>query len=707
MGIGVHEDDRKRMKTNGPRRAIRGSRGRLLGLPALILLLLPAFPAAAQDGSVSLVFTDSQHLAVVGRRGASQAVYLGTGAGFEAMPGRALRIPVPFRQANDVLRKDGFGRLYLVWEELGPKSGGVGFGRMTPTGSVEPEPVRLPSGWNRLPDLGFDSGNGSWLTWVNARTGGQVLYVRQNATGRTWRVAEAGAFLRPRVMGDAAGRIWLFWGETSATSFRLLCRVWAGGQWSPALPVVEAGRQAISSFDAALDASGSPWIAWSRSDGKSYGIFVRHKTSGTWSTPVSLSGVAGTQNVAPSIGIAPGSGPVVAWVRMTGRTSAFAVRALTVGGWTPETALPGVEAGRALPQIAVEAGRLAVAWMAKAGPRSRVFDLSRLGPASSGPVPSAALSAWLAPILKRWVPSLISNPDLSESSYIGFGDSITYGVIDSDYHPELGYVPRLQVLLTEDFGTSKVYNAGFGSEITAHGLARLDDVLAADLARYLLILEGTNDTMTLIYNPDVTAANLRQMVSDSRDFGSFPALATLLPRFDVEARPERIEEVNDRIRDLAALLSVPLVDFHTLFSDYPESDGGVLSLLSEDLLHPNEKGYQFMADHWFETIRAFPFPPVNVQLQRQVDRIFFYEQPGNRLTWEDNSKIFDKTQIQGYRVYRKLAGAGDDAFALLANVVDATSYFDTAIVSGTKYTYVITTVTIDGLEGPASASVEF
>ncbi len=669
-------------------------------------------PAAAQDGSVSVVFTDPRHVAVVGRAASGGAVYLGMEAGTRIASSRALAVPAAARPANDLIRKDRLGRLYLVWEEPGPQGGRVGFGRLSPSGSVEREIVRLPPGANGLPDLGFDSGNGAWLTWINTLSGGQALYVRQGATGRTWRIAGAGAFLRPRILGDAAGRVWLFWGETSAAGYRLRFRVFAAGTWTPTVTAVDAGPMTVGSFDAALDADGSPWLVWSRSDGKGFGIHVRRRIGTSWSEPLLLSSVPRSQNFAPTIAVAPGSGPVVAWVRAQGRAAAFAARTWTSGGWSAEAVLPGVEAARALPQIALEGGRLAVAWMAKDGPRSRVFDLARL-PAEPSPaspdvlVPFALSNPRLRSLLGRLFPTLIANPDLSESSYIGFGDSITYGVIDSEYHPELGYIPRLEALLAGEFGTTTVINEGYGSEITAHGLARLDEVLSTDLARYLLLLEGTNDTVTLIYNPDVTAANLRQMLSDSRDFGTFPALGTLLPRFDAQAHPERIDEVNTRIKEMATLLSVPLVDFHALFSDYPESDGGVMSLLSGDLLHPNEKGYQFMADHWLEAIRDFPFPPGNVRVERLVDKIFFYEKPGNRLTWEDSSKIFDKTRIQGYRVYRKLAGSGDDTYALLGNVVGATSYFDTAIVPGTKYAYVISTVTIDGVEGPASVAVEF
>lgn len=679
-------------------------RGALVFLALGLLSLLP-IPAAAQDESVSLAFVGSRRLAVIGRQSDGQVILVRPGAGFQALTNQALRLPFPIRQANEVLKKDKYGQLYLVWEELGLRQSGVGFGRLTESGSVEPERIRLPAGWNRLPDLGFDAGNGSWLTWVNDQAGEQVLYVRQTATGRTWRAAGARALLRPRILGDSQGRLWLFWGETSGTSFRVVFRVFAGGRWSPTLVACDAGPLAIGSFDAAVDDAGEPWVAWSQFSRGSYGIHVRQKSGASWSAPLLLSTDPRAQNIGPSISLASGLGPVVAWVRSSGKDSALCVRVMTSGLWNGEVRIPGVEARRAIPQVTVEDGWLGVAWLSQGGPTSRVLSLSSLAvPSSSQPQPWPA-SELLRELLGRFFPLLIINPALNEASYIGFGDSITYGVINSEYHPELGYVPRLEALLTDNFGLSKVYNEGKGSEITANGLARLDEVLAADLARYLLILEGTNDTVTLIYNPDVTAFNLRQMVGGSRNFGSFPAMGTLLPRFDDAARPERIAEVNTRIHDLARFLSVPLVDFYTLFNGYPETEGGVMSLLSDDKLHPNEKGYQFMAEKWFEAIQGFPFPPSNVQARREVDKIFFYQNPGNRLTWEDSPKIFDKTKIQGYHLYRKLSTASDDAYVLIANVLGERNYFDTAIAPESEYTYAISTVMTDGVEGPGSVPV--
>jgi lysophospholipase L1-like esterase len=659
----------------------------------------------AQDKSVSLAFVAPQRLAILGWYPDRQLVLSRPDVSAKTWVNQALGLPVEVRSGNTLLRKDRNGQLYVAWEESGPQHSGVGFGRLTESGVVQSVHFRLPEGWNELPDLCFDPGNGPWLTWVNDRLDRQTLYVRQAATGSTWSLASAAAMLRPRILCDGQSRLWLFWGETSRTSFRILFRVFDGRQWSPTMTACDAGPLAIESFAAGVDDANSPWIAWSQHNGQSYGVYIRQQQGGTWSVPVMLSMTSNAQNFGPSLALAAGFGPVVSWVRSSARESVLCLRVLESGRWSRETVIPGVETREAIPQIAVEGDSLGIAWMSGGYPTGRVISLSRLAvPSSPPPLPRPPLGPFWG--LPGWMfPTLIINPELNEASYIGYGDSITLGVINSEEHPELGYVPRLQNLLSAVFGPTEVINEGVGSQITTNGLARLDDVLAADLARYLLILEGTNDTVTLIYNPDVTGYNLQQMVIRSRNFGSFPAMGTLLPRFDDGARPERILEVNARIREFTQLLAVPLVDFYTLFNDYPATDGGVLSLMSDDKLHPNEKGYQFMAENWYETIRNFPFPPVEVQIRREYDKIFFYQSAGNMITWQDNPKIYDTLKIREYRLYRKLSAAGDDTYVLVATIQGSRQYFDTAINSDQNYTYVISTVTTVGVEGPCSVPI--
>jgi lysophospholipase L1-like esterase len=300
--------------------------------------------------------------------------------------------------------------------------------------------------------------------------------------------------------------------------------------------------------------------------------------------------------------------------------------------------------------------------------------------------------------------SPIFNPALNEIRYIGFGDSITYGTINHDYHPELGYIPRLDALLDAALGPTEVVNEGVGGEETSFGNLRIDTVIAIRQARYILIMEGTNDVTFLRPVADIIT-NLRSMIRKSLAFGMLPILATIVPRRDAKWSLASIREIhlalNPAIRLLAAETYVPLADMDQIFNSY--LPGGPEALLSEDLKHPNEKGYQVMAEAWAAAIKALPFPPELVRARADSDKILFYRRPGNMVTWHPNAKTESAGTAVGYRVYRRKPGEGVLAFRLLAEVETAESYFDVSATAGTVYEYVVSAVRKDGVEGPCSA----
>ena len=218
----------------------------------------------------------------------------------------------------------------------------------------------------------------------------------------------------------------------------------------------------------------------------------------------------------------------------------------------------------------------------------------------------------------------------------------------------------------------------------------------------VLILKRKNDNICNTFFLNASAFNLKQMSLECLDFGALPDLSTILPRDDVHAKPSRIKNLYERIRREAAPDSgVSLVGVYQAFADYPERNLWVKSLLSCDLKHLSDKGYEFLAEEWADALKEFPFPPQNFQIGWKYDKILFYEEAGNIDIWQDNEKIGDKSVIQDYRIYRKKDGSEEIPFRLLAMVTDSLWYFDTDITLYEKYTYVLATVMRSGAEGPA------
>lgn len=605
------------------------------------------------------------------------------------------------------LKKDSRGRLWAAWtEEDGSR-------RRFALGLVEQEIrpfVRIEISLHpSLPwDCGFDAADTAWLIWVEEEAGRQSVCAANTATGRTWTISSATEEANSlSIIGDAMGGLWAFWTAVTPDREQVFSSRFDGSSWSREQRMTPGSKTPNITPRAAAGSDGRIWLVWSGYDGRGYRILVSNWVGGKWTPARAVTSEPEAVDVFPSVDLAFGDLPVVSWVRYTTRGRSEGIRCGEPGGWHEEIELSSAPGRHPFVPLAVSGDR---AFLVRPDSESFRGECAPLPFLTQKPreqeMPPIFIEAPQASL-----PDLIYNPALKENVYIAFGDSITYGICDEDgyddpgdYIPDKAYPPRLTVLLSQNFGPHQVMNEGVPGESTLQGLARLDSRLVLHQARYILILEGTNDIIWSDYSLDTTAFNLREMLRRSLEYGLLPALATNIPKFGRNAFPVRLTNLNERIRLLAAERPVPLVDLNKDFSEYPEEDGGPESLYcwGEDRTHPNEKGYQFMAEKWFERIRNFPFPPGGFRGQRAYDEIFFYRAEGNLLEWEDNPKILDPEQIQEYRVYRKKSSDSPSAFRLLTTVAGQRFYFDADIDPDVVYTYVVSTVISGDLEGPCA-----
>jgi len=188
--------------------------------------------------------------------------------------------------------------------------------------------------------------------------------------------------------------------------------------------------------------------------------------------------------------------------------------------------------------------------------------------------------------------------------YLGLGDSITFGDGSSD---RLGYALKLQNLLGPHFGRAEVHafgRQGDSSGETAEGGTTRRTLGWFDPA-YTLILLGTNDWHDQTCQKQgpsacFTIEALRSIVEDVKDWDSLPVLATIIPVNPAMAPASRnawYDEMNVRIKALAQEQNVTLAD---LSADFKAS--GSLPALFADDVHPNDAGYQVIAQGWWKAI---------------------------------------------------------------------------------------------------------
>ena len=140
------------------------------------------------------------------------------------------------------------------------------------------------------------------------------------------------------------------------------------------------------------------------------------------------------------------------------------------------------------------------------------------------------------------------------STVVTFGDSITsgYPYQSSDGNGCVncgGYQYFLQYFLSYYGYDMTVYNYGARGEFTWDGFNRIDSVMAATGANYVLLMEGTNDLAWYV-DPYTVAYYDYYIAWKVMAYGGIPILATITP--DTQWGPaydwKSIQIANDYIR---------------------------------------------------------------------------------------------------------------------------------------------------------------
>jgi len=589
-----------------------------------------------------------------------------------------------------VEKADRGGEMWRAWTEESPAGGSVWLARLS--GDRTFLPFQLAEGQDILfsPSFDFDRTGNPWLAWAAADGETSRVVVRNAVSGRNEVLSPSAmaSVSSVRLAVDGRDRVWVVWSGRTTARDEIFARRFNGFIWEPPERLSsEPGRPSLLPCVAAAP-GGEPWVLWSAHDGNDYEIVGARHTDGGW---VRLPRVTdnGANDIFPVLTAAAGAPWAVTWQTTTAAGPIARMRTWTGRAWGPEVpADPASETAGAPAKPALRARpdrRSSLRWPLK--------DPSSFPPAERGEASSPAAPA-----------------DLDDDRYICFGDSITYGVINHEYEPEKGYVPRLTLLIEKFYGPSTISNEGSPGENTLNGLGRIDSVIARVRGRYLFLMEGTNDIIFNEISTDASTFNLEQMVRKCLQARVYPIISTILPRNDwrwaQKFYRDRINNLNANIAKIAANLHVGFVDMFTLFFSHPESEGGWQALFSDDD-HPNEKGYELMSRQWFSELVRTPFCPVQEGARRTVERTLFNDRLLNLLTWRHNPKIFNPVENMTYTIYRKDTTVTGSTFQVLARLPfslfhAAQSYFDMTIIPSHRYQYAITLTRTDGAEGPFS-----
>ncbi|MGH1517778.1 SGNH/GDSL hydrolase family protein [Chryseobacterium sp. JK1] len=190
-----------------------------------------------------------------------------------------------------------------------------------------------------------------------------------------------------------------------------------------------------------------------------------------------------------------------------------------------------------------------------------------------------------------------------------FGDSITYGEYDGVFG---GWVDILKRYALQRFHEGNgdeliLYNLGIGGESTEGLLKRMPNELSARNSpdgNIIFISYGANDLAVKediqIVNPEQFKKNIKTAVQHARLFSNNIYLVSILPfaqKVDGAVvssgklrTNDEVVKYNEILKEIVAEEALTYIDFHSAFLQDKEI------LLSEDGVHPNEKGYGMMAE---------------------------------------------------------------------------------------------------------------
>ena len=587
------------------------------------------------------------------------------------------------------IKKDKANRVWILWEQKSAKKNDIFIGKKVGSQIVDVQNISSRfSGINHSPSLDFSGLNDPLVAYVNVLKNKSRLIITNLESSLTWTldIPNILSYFSPQVLTDGLQRTWVFWvGRKKGEMDRIFYSYLEGSQWRE--PCALTSNPAIPHFHpaVAVDFTGNPQVVWSGFDGQDYEILFSKWTGTQWSNTENISDNTDFSDTQPSLELLFHTIPIVSWTRSkNGKRDIFLSMRLGTK-WTEAVNLSNDATFNKRSKIISEAANIAVMWEAE----DKIFLKSLTFPEL---------------FVKNDLPEKrykIQNESshLKKDKFIAFGDSITYGFSNGP-KPENGYVPRLEILLESLFANPIVLNRGMPSETTWDAVSRVTGVITNDLSLYFLLMEGTNDVSTLEYSMETTAFNLTQIINTCLKYGVYPLLSTIIPRIahrDTQPERQRTITLNNKIKQIALSLKLMDVDMYTAFNTYPVELGGVDSL-SSDGLHPNNKGYQFMAQQFYDLVAVIPYPPEQVQakIMRREGII--------QLSWEENLKISSPTDLLAYKIYRKTLEENEYSQIAETNAT-VFNYSDQSISRNTNYKYKISAVNSDNKEGPSSDSV--
>jgi lysophospholipase L1-like esterase len=191
----------------------------------------------------------------------------------------------------------------------------------------------------------------------------------------------------------------------------------------------------------------------------------------------------------------------------------------------------------------------------------------------------------------------ISATGAAEDSWFFMGDSITAFAYDRAGPHQPSFAAAINTASPPYFPA--MINGGIGGELSAGGLARLDEVLGLNPDYHFICLTyGTNDEWGNHTDASGFRTNLQMMIDKIKAAGAAPIL-THVP-FSDDGNHDTLPVFNAVIDDLTRTNQLQVgPDFYAYFMAHPDQ------LQDSDHVHPTDAGRLAMNQQWADAARRF------------------------------------------------------------------------------------------------------
>jgi lysophospholipase L1-like esterase len=213
------------------------------------------------------------------------------------------------------------------------------------------------------------------------------------------------------------------------------------------------------------------------------------------------------------------------------------------------------------------------------------------------------------------------------NTYIGFGDSITWGKIEGVQRLDLCYLTKMGEILAGTYGPAWSINLGVPADQTYEGAQRVEEELDTYPAFYFLLMLGVNDVWRTSFSLASSLESLEFIIDAAQARDMRVIASTLTPRKDTFSQYkyywDQLRALSAGIIALAKKKGAAYIDTLSAFMN-TDPPNGWKTLLESDITakgnHPNAQGHMLIASLFAPVLVAFPpLPPSGISVLNPQD----------------------------------------------------------------------------------------